>query len=259
MPAVEVNGLSIHHETAGSGPPVLLIHGLGSSTRDWERQVPALEGSHTVIRVDLRGHGRTDKPSGPYSIETFAGDVAGLLVRLDVAPSAVVGISLGGMVGFQLAADHPDLVDRLMAVNAVPAFEMPTLGMKIQVGIRRLITRFAGMEKIGEILAGRLFPDEDMSEERALLVERWARNDKTAYQASFQAILDWPGVVAEMMGFAKPIVVVASDQDYTSVESKRPYVDQMPTAEMVVIENAHHAVPVERPDAFNTVLGEFLS
>lgn len=205
MPAVEVNGLSVHHETAGSGPPVLLIHGLGSSTQDWEKQVPAFEDSHTVICVDLRGHGRSENPPGPYSIEIFADDVAGLLDHLDIGPVAVVGISLGGMVGFQLAADRPDLVGRVMAINAVPAFDVSSIGMRAQIWMRKLIARIAGMEKIG-----------------------------------------------------KPIVVVASDQDYTTVKSKRPYVDQTPGAEMVVIENAHHAVPVERPEVFNEVLKEFL-
>ena len=258
MPGVEVNGVTLYCKTAGSGPPVLLIHGLGSSTQDWERQVPVFEATHTMMALDLRGHGQSDKPAGPYSIAMFADDVAGVLDHLGVGSVAIVGISPGGMIGYQLAADRPDLVGRLMAVNAVPAFEMDSVGMRARIGVRKLITRFAGMEKTGELLAGRLFPDDDMEEERALMVERWARNDKNAYRASFQAILEWPGVVQEMKSFGKPVVVVASDQDYTSVESKRSLVTKMPTAEMVVIEKAHHAVPVERPESFNAVLREFL-
>lgn len=259
MPAVEVNGLSLFYETVGSGPAVLLIHGLGSSTLDWERQVPALEGAHTVTTVDLRGHGQSEKPPGPYSIEAFAGDVAGLVDQLGLGPVAVVGISLGGMVGFQLAADRPDLVDRLMAVNAVQNFEIVSFAMRAQVLVRKLITLFAGMEKIGEVLADRLFPEEGMERERTLMVERWKTNDKAAYRASFQAILDWSGVVEEMRAFERPVLVVASDQDYTTVESKQPWVERMPTAQMVVIEKAHHAVPVERPEAFNEVLEDFLA
>lgn len=259
MPTVEVNGVGLHYEDSGGGPPVLLIHGLGSSARDWERQVEALAHSRRPIAVDLRGHGRSDKPPGPYSIELFATDVAGILEHLGAGPLPVVGISLGGIVGFQLAADRPDLVERLMVVNAVPAFEMDSFGMRAQIAIRKLITRFAGMERIGQMLAGRLFPDEGMSGERALMVERWAENDKAAYRAAFRAILDWSGVVDRMSRFAKPVTVVASELDYTSVESKRPYIDAMPSAEMVVIEGAHHAVPMERPGEFNAVLEAFLS
>lgn len=208
--------------------------------------------------MDLRGHGSSDKPPGPYSLSDFASDVAGVIDHLGVGPLPVVGISLGGMTAFQLAADRPALVSRLMSVNALPAFDVAELG-KLQVALRKLVTRFMGMEKMGELLAPKLFPDEDMAEEREMLIERWAQNDKKAYRAAFQAILDWPGVADEMTRFDKPVLVVASDQDYTSVESKRPLIDRMPTARMVVIENAHHAVPVERPQLFNEVLEEFLS
>ena len=258
MPRVDVNGVEIYYEDVGSGPAVVLIHGLGSSTRDWERQIGPLSGSWRFIAMDLRGHGKSDKPPGPYSLSDFAGDVAAVIDHLGVGPVPVVGISLGGMTAFQLAADRPELVSRLMAVNALPSFDVAELG-RLQVALRKLVTRFLGMEKIAEILAPKLFPDEDMAEEREMLIERWAQNDKRAYQAAFQAILDWPGVAAEMARFSKPILVVASDQDYTPVESKQPHVEAMPTARMVVIENAHHAVPVERPQRFNEVLSEFLA
>ena len=258
MPRVDVNGVEIYYEDVGSGPAVVLIHGLGSSTRDWERQIGPLSRSWRFIAIDLRGHGRSDKPPGPYSLSDFAGDVAAVIDHLGVGPVPVVGISLGGMTAFQLAADRPELVSRLMAVNALPSFDVAELG-RLQVALRKLVTQFLGMEKIAEILAPKLFPDEDMAEEREMLIERWAQNDKRAYQAAFQAILDWPGVAEEMARFSKPILVVASDQDYTPVESKQPHVEAMPTARMVVIENAHHAVPVERPQRFNEVLSEFLA
>ncbi len=259
MPGVEANGVRINYEDVGSGPPVVLIHGLGSSARDWERQIGPLSGSWRFIAVDLRGHGNSDKPPGPYSLSDFATDVARVIEHLDIGPLPVVGISLGGMTAFQLAADRPELVSRVMSVNALPVFDVDSTGMRVQIALRKLITRFMGMEKIGRVLAPKLFPDEDMTAEREMLIERWAENDKRAYRAAFQAILDWPGVMEEMARFDKPILVVASDQDYTPVEAKRPYVERMPTARMVVIENAHHAVPVERPERFNEVLAGFLA
>jgi pimeloyl-ACP methyl ester carboxylesterase len=259
MPEAIANQVSIHYQITGSGPPLLFLHGLGSSGRDWENQVEQSSEDNTVITIDFRGHGRSAKPPGPYSIPLFASDVSGVLDEIDIGPVAVVGISLGGMVAFQLAADHPDLVEKLVAVNALQVFELETVGQKIQVQLRKMILRFIGMRKMGEVLAGRLFPDEDMVEERATLIERWAENDKDAYRDAFQAILDWEGVREQMASFEKPMLVVASDGDYVAVEAKQPFVDLMPAAQMVVIENAHHAVPVERPERFNEVLDEFLS
>lgn len=254
MAHVTVNGIELHYDRVGDGPPLLLLHGLGSSARDWENQVSHFKGSREVIVPDFRGHGRSDKPDGPYSIEGFASDIAGLIDELGIGPAPVVGISLGGMVGFQLVADRPDLVDHLIAVNALQAFEMTRISQRIQVAIRKVITKRLSMEKIGDVLSKRLFTDPDMDELRAQMVERWAENDKAAYESTFQAILAWSGVKAEMSQTETRITVISSDLDYLAPDDKQPYIDAMPTAESIVIEDAHHAVPMERPDRFNAAL-----
>ncbi|MFX5610710.1 alpha/beta hydrolase, partial [Acinetobacter baumannii] len=98
--------------------PVLLLHGLGSSARDWEYQLPALLGRYRLLVPDLRGHGRSGKPRGGYSMAGFAEDCAALLDRLGCGPVHLVGISMGGMIGFQLACDRPDLLRSLTIVNS---------------------------------------------------------------------------------------------------------------------------------------------
>lgn len=254
MAQVTVNDIELHYDRVGAGPPVLLLHGLGSSARDWENQVSHFSGDHELIVPDFRGHGRSQKPPGPYSLTTFASDIAGLIDELGVGPLPVVGISLGGMVGFQLAADRPDLVSRLVVVNALPAFEMTRISQKIQVAVRKVITRRLSMEKIGEVLSKRLFTDEDMDDLRAKMVQRWSENDKDAYEATFAAILAWPGVETEMTQSEVPITVINSALDYLAPDDKQPYIDAMPTAQSTVIPNAHHAVPMERPEHFNAAL-----
>lgn len=258
MPKVTVDDISLHYETSGSGPVLLLLHGLGSSGRDWEDQVAHFSSSYQVVTTDFRGHGQSDKPDEPYSIKGYAEDTAALIQELGLQEPTVVGISLGGMVGFQLAADHPDLIGKLVAVNAVPEFKVESLKLRVEVAIRRLLTRVVGMERIGEILAGRLFPEEGMDEQRRKMVERWSENAKKDYRNAFRAILRWPGAARAISAFDHPTLFVVSDEDYTSVESKTPYVDAMQNAEMIVIEDARHAVPVERRTQFNLVLEGFL-
>jgi 3-oxoadipate enol-lactonase len=254
MAQVTVNGIELHYDRVGAGPPLLLLHGLGSSARDWENQVDHFQAVRDLIVPDLRGHGRSTKPVGPYTIEAFSRDVVGLIERLDVAPLPVVGISLGGMVGFQLVADRPELVSRLIAVNALPAFEMTSISQRIQLGLRKVITRRLSMEKIGRVLSQRLFTDPDMDQQRATMVHRWAENDKTAYQATFNAILEWPGVKVAMAETDVPMTIINSAFDYLAPDDKQPYIDAMPTAESVLIHDAHHGVPMERPERFNTAL-----
>jgi 3-oxoadipate enol-lactonase len=258
MSVVEINSNLTHFESVGRGSPLLFIHGLGSSTRDWERQVAAFADSYQVVTVDLRGHGRSGKPEGRYSIAQFSDDVAGLIGHLELGPVTVVGISLGGMVAFQLAADHPELLDKLVVVNALPDNELLRQA-RGQIRVRKLIVRFLGMKRMGEVLGSRLFPDEDMEAERKLMASRWAENDKKAYQRSFQAVVDWPGVARALDDFNKPILMISSDQDYVPLEAKQPYIDAMSAIEQVVIKKARHAVPMERPEQFNRVLAEFLA
>lgn len=258
VPIVSVNGIDIYYETSGSGPPLLFLHGLGSSGRDWEDQVVHFSESYEVVTVDFRGHGQSDKRDEKYSIAGFALDTAALIQTLGLSQPTVVGISLGGMVGFQIAADYPKLIGKLVAVNAVSEFKAEGFRLKVEVAIRRLLALVVSMKKIGEILAGRLFPEPDMEEQRQTLVERWAENDKGAYRSAFKAILKWPGVAEAMKSFDRPILFIVSDEDYTPVDSKRPYVEAMPNASMVVIENARHAVPAEWPTRFNSVLEGFL-
>src|SRR5258708_20585844 len=94
MPMIAVNHTQLYYEVSGQGQPVVLIHGLGSSTRDWEEQVPEFSRNYQVITFDLRGHGRSEKPAGPYQIPVFAADLASLLQPLGVAPAHTASLPL---------------------------------------------------------------------------------------------------------------------------------------------------------------------
>src|SRR5690349_9844570 len=120
MPTVQVNSIRLYYEIHGTGQPLVFIHGLGSSTRDWEAQVPEFSKSYQVVTFDLRGHGRSGKPAGPYSMAMFSADLADLLETLDIAAAHVVGLSLGGAIAFQFALDDPARVRTLTIVNSGP-------------------------------------------------------------------------------------------------------------------------------------------
>jgi pimeloyl-ACP methyl ester carboxylesterase len=123
MPYAQVGDIKLYYEVHGDGPPVVLVPGLGSDTRLFVNVVPLLATLHQVIVVDPRGGGRSDKPTGDYSIEQMAQDVAGLFGALGIASADVVGYSMGGKIALQLAAGHPELVDHLVlgATAARPA------------------------------------------------------------------------------------------------------------------------------------------
>lgn len=258
MPKKRVGDINLYYEIAGEGQPLLFLHGLGSSTRDWAAQVNYFAPSYQVITVDARGHGQSDKPPGPYSVPMFAADIVGLLKALQISAVHVVGLSMGGILAFQLAVDAPEMLKSMIIVNIGPELIARTGRAKIQFFIRTMIPRLLGMRKMGQVLAGRLFPGPEQEALRQDFVKRWAENDKNAYLASWKALAGW-SVAAHLGEIHIPTLVISADQDYTSVAYKEAYVARMPQAELVVIPNSRHATPVDQADQFNKTLAQFLA
>lgn len=120
---MELRELSIHdqrvtYRSAGSGPVLLLIHGMAGSSATWQRVVPGLAQHFTVVAPDLLGHGRSDKPEGDYSLGAFACTLRDLLVALGHERATVVGQSLGGGVAMQFSYQYPERTERLVLVGS---------------------------------------------------------------------------------------------------------------------------------------------
>ena len=257
MPIAEVNGIELFYTDEGVGDPVVLIHGLGSSSDDWQLQIPVLTPRFRVVAVDLRGHGQSNKPAGPYTMAVFADDVAQLIEALGVVPCHVVGLSLGAMTALELSATRPDLVKSAVIVNAGPDFIPRTLKDKALVWQRLALVRLVGPGKVARIVADRTLPGEEHVELRSRVVESLGNNDKQSYLSSMKAIVGW-SIRDRLSRISAPTLVVASEFDYRSIESKQPIIDEAQTARMVVVAGARHLLPVEKPDEFNEILVNFL-
>src|ERR687886_1982522 len=103
---------------AGSGPPLLLLHGIGNSAQTWAGVIDQLAQHHTVLAPDLLGHGWSDKPRGDYSIAGYANGMRDLLSVLDIEQATVVGHSLGGGIALQFAYQFPERCERLVLVSS---------------------------------------------------------------------------------------------------------------------------------------------
>ncbi len=257
MPTEFINGVTVHFEVQGSGETVLFIHGLGSSARDWKLQVDHFSSNYRVVTYDVRGHGASAKPTGPYTMMLFAQDAKALLDHLGVPSAHIVGISMGGMIAFQLAVDHPSSIRSMVIVNSGPELKPGSFGERLQVWQRFMIVRLLGITTMARVLAPRLFPDTSHESLRRQFIERWSTNDKRAYLASMKAIVGW-GVADRIGKIAIPTLFVAADQDYTPVELKEAYAKKMPNAGLEVIEDSRHATPLERPQELNRVIEDFL-
>src|SRR5215210_5381144 len=113
-----LHGHRVRYLMAGSGPAVVLIHGITSSAETWRPAMRALAAGHTVIAPDLLGHGASAKPRGDYSLGAYASGVRDLLAALGHDRATVVGHSLGGGVAMQMAYQFPERVERLVLVSS---------------------------------------------------------------------------------------------------------------------------------------------
>jgi pimeloyl-ACP methyl ester carboxylesterase len=115
---IALHGERIAYRQMGSGPVIVLIHGITSDSTTWERVMPALARRFTVVAPDLIGHGSSDKPRGDYSLGAHASGLRDLLAALGHDRATVVGHSLGGGIAMQFAYQFPELCERLVLVNS---------------------------------------------------------------------------------------------------------------------------------------------
>lgn len=260
MPTFEIDDAKLFYEDAGRGEPVLLLHGLGGSAADWAPQIDALAPRYRAIALDVRGSGRSRdlrRPGGPFAVKQFADDAARLLDHLGAAPAHVVGLSMGGAIAFQLAVDHPRCVRSLAIVNGLAAVVPRAPSQRLTAWLRFGVARWFGPAGMARLLVRRLFPRPEQAALRRRFLENMARNDKRAYAASQRAVVGW-SVLDRIGAIEVPVLVVASERDYWPVAIKEDYARRMKRAEVAVVADAGHALPIEAPERFNRVLVAFL-
>jgi pimeloyl-ACP methyl ester carboxylesterase len=114
---VEVNGMQMYYEVSGRGDPLVVLHGAYMNIPAMGEIIPRLAEGHRVYAVELQGHGRTNDIDRPITYEALAGDVAAFMDAVGLPKADVVGYSMGAATGLRLAIDHPDKVDRLVAIS----------------------------------------------------------------------------------------------------------------------------------------------
>lgn len=128
LETIDVGEIRVRARIGGDGPPLLLLHGNPQTHVMWHRVAPALAAGFTVVAPDLRGYGMTSKPPSPsdhssYSKRAMGNDQIGLMSKLGYERFSVAGHDRGGRVGYRLALDHPDVVERLAILDIVPTGE----------------------------------------------------------------------------------------------------------------------------------------
>lgn len=244
------------HRT-GEGLPVLLLHPLGVDHRFWDGVVPALDGA-TVLTYDLPGHGTTPVPAQPYTVEDLADQAAALLREAGAVPADVVGVSLGGLVAQRLAADAPDLVRRLVVVDAVSVYPEQ---MRQMWRDRAARAPREGLEPFADPTLALWF-SADFLGAGGPVVEQARRTflagDAEGYGLACRALeaADLTGVVGTIT--APTLVVCGEDDAPPFTAAAEELASTLPGAQLVWLSPARHAGVLEQPEQFATALRGFL-
>lgn len=249
----------LHHEIRGaSGPPVLLLHGLGSSSADWDFQRPAFERAHRVIVADVAGHGRSPRRRGA-TVESMAADVETLLTTLGEPPVHVVGLSLGGCVALALALAAPARVRSLTLVNAFARLRPVDPRRALTLLTRLALLATAPMETVAAHVARGLFPRADQAPLYRRAVASLGRTPRRNYLAAIRALARFD-VVGRLGAVRCPTLIVAGADDRTVPLAARERLARgIPGARLVVVPESGHATPIDQPEIFNRTVLDFIA
>jgi 3-oxoadipate enol-lactonase len=267
MPTLAVDGRELYYEVAGEGPAVVLIHSAIADSSLWDAQVEALAPEFRVVRYDVCGFGQSPSRSGPFS---HLADLHALLEHVGVTRAALVGNSFGARIAFEYALAHPEVVDRLVLVAAgLTDHDSSEEMQRVDEEEERLVEA-GDLEGAADgqvrfwVHGPRRGPDAVDPELR----ERFRRMILRGYELYAAAAKDgepgpaeWvdPPARGRLGELRMPTLIVVGDADASDllVLADR-FEAEIPDARKVVVADAAHGLPLERPEELNRALLEFL-
>jgi 3-oxoadipate enol-lactonase len=253
----KVNGIETNYEIHGKeGAPWLTFsHSLACSLRMWDGQIAAFKDRYRILAYDTRGHGASEAPPGPYTLDVLAEDLRQLFEELQIKRTHFVGLSMGGMIGQVLTLTDPGLFDRVVLADTGHA-QTPETRKQWQERIQ--IAETKGMQPLVQPTIERWFTaafrDQPVVKKIAKLI---GDTPVPGYVGCCHAISNL-NTTARLKEIKRPVLAIAGEQD-TAAAGTRYIGENVPGAKLVMLQNAAHIANIEQEEAFNRALREFLS
>ncbi|HET6867116.1 MAG TPA: 3-oxoadipate enol-lactonase [Solirubrobacteraceae bacterium] len=249
----------LNYELGGrEGAPAIAFTGsLGTDLTMWQTQSDRLGNRFRTLRYDVRGHGASPAPDGPYSISDLGSDLVALLDRLGIKRAALCGLSIGGMISMWVAAHHPERVERLVLCCTSAKLGPPEAWHE-----RAAAVRAGGIEAIADAVLERWFTPGFASEHPEVIERMRAQliaTPREGYIGCCEAIaaMDLTG---DLPRVTAPTLVLAAEEDLaTPPEHGRRIAELIPGARFQTVSPAAHIAAVERPDLTTAMILRFLS
>lgn len=241
---IELGGFSLHYELAGNAAETITcLHGLAANLHTWKRQVDALSPRYRVLTWDLRAHGRSEAPDGPYTLGDLSHDLFLLLQGLSLPPTYLLGHSAGGVVAMHFALNYPEMVRGLILVGAASACN----------------------ER-----AARWYEDLAQTAERdggAAVLKRVGLNHESDIPpdpVGFAKISRCMGglhqapLTGELEKISCPTLVMVGEKDFIGVGGPVILHRHIPGSRLEIVKDRGHAIHLEDPEGFNQLILGFL-
>jgi pimeloyl-ACP methyl ester carboxylesterase len=235
-----INGIEMYYAVYGSGEPLILLHGGLGHSDVWGNQIPAFAKQYKVIVADSRGHGRSTRTSEPYSYRLMASDVVALMDHLKIDKAAIVGWSDGGIIGLDIAMNHPERVTKLFAFGA----NTNVAGLRPDIANSVVFNKY--IERAGKDYERLSKTPKDYDAFVAQISEMWATQPD--YKPEDLAKITAPTAIAD-----------GEHDEAIRQEHNAEMAKLIPGAKLVILPGVSHFAMWQNPELFNKAVLDFLS
>jgi 2-hydroxymuconate-semialdehyde hydrolase/2-hydroxy-6-oxo-octa-2,4-dienoate hydrolase len=261
---VGAEGVETSYLEAGSGPPVLMMHGSGpgvSGTANWQYNIPVLAEKFHVLAPDIVGFGATERPTDiVYSLRAWTDHVWAFLDALGIEKTAIVGNSLGGRIALQMATDRPERISRMVLMGS------PGVGMSLTEGLQALRAYEPSHDAMRALLRNYFAVDPTLITDELVAIRYEASVADGAYEA-YRAMFFDPrhkgselGITEEeVRAIATPALLVHGREDkVVPLSVSVSMLDLLPNADLHVFSHCGHWTQIERADEFSALVKDYL-
>jgi pimeloyl-ACP methyl ester carboxylesterase len=234
-----VNDIEMYYAVYGAGEPLILLHGGLGHSDVWGAQIPALAERFKVITADSRGHGRSTRSAQPYSYALMASDVLALMDHLKIDKASILGWSDGGIIGIDIAINHPERLNKLFAFGA----NVNVAGLRSDIAESAVFNKY--IEVAGQDYARLSKTPKEYDAFVAQIGEMWATQ---------------PDYTPEQLGkIVTPVAIADGEHDEgIRQEHNLEMANAIPGAKLVILKGVSHFAFVQKPDEFNQAVLDFL-
>jgi pimeloyl-ACP methyl ester carboxylesterase len=260
MSKTNVRGIEIGYDEAGSGTPVMLLHGFPFNRSMWREQIAALVPRHRVVAPDLRGHGETSVTADPATMEEMAKDVSALMEKLNISRAAVCGLSMGGYVALALYRMFPLRARALVLADTRPGADTEEARANREVQAKKGLQD--GMAGIADAMLPKLLSPKTVSKNPAVVArvrEMIVKTKPEGAAAALRGMAQRRDQTSFLSRIISPALILAGREDMITPLAEAELMHrEIGGSRLVVIEDAGHVSNLEQPESFNRALTKFL-